>query len=61
MTLFHLRIYNKRRRVQVLSSSSEDVIEEDTQSDTQTDASISKDSDSEGDESEKESRDTNVT
>ncbi|CAK9809125.1 PiggyBac transposable element-derived protein 4 [Anthophora quadrimaculata] len=51
----------KRRRVQVLSSSSEDVSDEYTQSDTQTDTSTSEDSDSEGDESGKENQDTNVT
>ena len=51
----------KRRRVQVLSSSSEDVSDEDTQPDTQTDTSISEDTDSEGDESEKENQVRNVT
>ena len=51
----------KRRCIQVLSSSSEDVIDEDTQSDTQTDTSISEDTDSEGDVSENENQDTNVT
>ncbi|CAK9796542.1 PiggyBac transposable element-derived protein 4 [Anthophora plagiata] len=51
----------KRRRLQVLSSSFEDVSDEDIESDTETDPSISEDTDSEDNESEKENQNANAT
>lgn len=51
----------KRRHLQIFSSSSEDITDEEIESDTQTDPSISEYNDSEVNESEIEDQDTNAT